>query len=158
MVEIYVSADEVMYMQVGKQVMATYNNTQYPGRIAAVSSVADKNTQYKVTIGLDKPLNLIGDVIDVIIPIDVSRRLLPINAVTSLNDSNGFIYILKNNIPTEYDVKFGKTWGNMIEITSILPGSMKIITSDMSNYDKAKFELFLVQTGNNSVVPSIIPL
>lgn len=139
LVEVFVTSDENRYLKFDQDVLVKYNEETIKWKIKSISSVADKSMLYKVIVQLEKPVSLFGEVVTVILPINISNILLPINSVNVLGESSGFIYILQKNQPLKYNVTIWKTQGDSIEILSPLSPAMEIITSDISNYDKDKF-------------------
>lgn len=145
MVEVYVTAEENKYLTIDQDILVKYNEETISWKIKSISSVANQSMLYKVIILLDKPVSLVGEVVTVILPIKVTNVLLPLNAVNVLEENSGFIYILKKNQPLKYNISLGKIQWDMIEIVSPLSPAMEVITSDISNYDKEKFNLKKIQ-------------
>lgn len=141
MVEVYVTAEENKYLKLDQTILVKYNEETISWKIKSISSIADKSMLYKVIVELDKSIPLVWDVATVILPIQVTNVLLPLNSVNVLDENSGFIYILKKDQPLKYNVSLGKIQWDMIEILSPLSPAMEIITSDISNYDKEKFKL-----------------
>jgi hypothetical protein len=53
----------------------------------SVSSVADRNTLYKVSIGFEAEVSLLGDVASVQLPISLPYSVLPLNVVTPISQN-----------------------------------------------------------------------
>jgi len=78
-------------------------------------------------------------VVTVYLPVKLENRVLPINVVTSVQNGEGYIYVLKDEKPIKYDVELGQTRGDKIEIISKLPVGMEVILSDVGNFDEEGF-------------------
>ena len=51
----------------------------YAGSIYAISEVADNNLNYKATIVFKSTTNIIGNIVNVKIPVSTGKMLLPLN-------------------------------------------------------------------------------
>jgi len=145
-IEIYINSDEFEYIKKGQNVIIKNWKDLMKGKIKSISQIANKNILYKTIITPENNLELIWEIVEVHIPIKLSKRALPINIITSKNDNNWYIYILENNQPIKYDIKLWKSRGNKIEINSKLKTNLKIITTDIWNYDPQNFNLVVKQT------------
>lgn len=141
LVEVFVTSDENRYLTLDQDILVKYNEETIKWKIKSISSVADKSMLYKVIVQLEKPVSLFGEIVTVVLPIDVSNVLLPLNSVNVLEENSGFIYIIQKNQPLKYNVSLWKIHWDSIEILSSLSPAMEIITSNISNYDKDKFKL-----------------
>lgn len=53
------SSDELQYLRVGQDVEVVSAGVVYSGQIQSIPRVADKSMQYRVVIGLDRPLDVL---------------------------------------------------------------------------------------------------
>ena len=141
LVEVYVSAEESKFLLLGQDAHVEYAGDTYSGVVMSISSVADKNTLYKVVVGLDRPVDLIGDVVNVTFPIRVSSPVLPLNAITPISEYTGAIWIVQGTGLQQINVRLGRVWDDYVQIDSIIPPAYAVVLSDVSNYDEEKFVL-----------------
>lgn len=139
LVEISVTADELGLLGLWQDVVVRYRNVDYTGTIQSLSRVADARTQYPVIVALDRPVDLVGDIAEVHIPLWLGNPVLPLDIVTIRSHNNGLIYIYKDKEITEYPVHIGKVRSTFVEITDPLPAGLDIITSSVENFDEAKY-------------------
>ncbi|MCP4523870.1 MAG: HlyD family efflux transporter periplasmic adaptor subunit [Candidatus Gracilibacteria bacterium] len=143
-VQVSFSKDELSYVEDGMEVFVEYNNMSYTGSIYSISQTADQNLKYKSTIQLNDNVNLIGNIVSIHIPIKINNKLLPLNIVKVLNNNEGEISILKNNLIDRTRVQLGTIYGDSIEILSGVDDDTQIILSYIDNFDPNKFTLSII--------------
>ena len=141
LVEVFVSAEESKYLQLDQYAKVDYAGESYTGTVMSISSVADKNTLYKVVVGLDRPVDLIGDVVNVSFPLRVSTPVLPINAITPISQYTGSIWILYGTGLQKIDVQIWRVRDDYVQIQSPLAPNLTVVLNDVSNFDEEKFVL-----------------
>lgn len=135
-----VSIDELPYLRVGQEIAVTSAGVLYTGQIQSVPRVADNAMQYRVVVGLDRPLDVIGAVARVRLPLRVWVPVVPLNAVTGLQWWKWVITVLNtDNELSTLSVEFGNVWGTYIEILSSVPEEYRIVLNDVGTYDANDF-------------------
>jgi hypothetical protein len=80
-VQVAFSDNEKDYIFPGQKVIVSYNNIEIEGKIYAISDVADSNLNYSATIVFESGINIIGSLVDVYIPLNSEKKLIPVNIV-----------------------------------------------------------------------------
>jgi len=140
-IEIFLNSEEYSHINENQSVIIKNWEFITKWKIKTINSIANQNILYKIKIKPENEEILLWEVVEVYIPIQVQKRLLPINIVGSLDSNKGFVNILKDWEPIKYDIELWKVRWDKVEINSKLPTSLEIITTDISNYDPQKFEL-----------------
>jgi multidrug resistance efflux pump len=114
--------------------------------VSAVSTISNANLLSTVRISLPKSEKYIGKTATILFPEGNSEKqswlALKLDSVNIITEGEWEIYILgTDGKPVKKQVKLGKIRGNIIEILDTFPDGTIIISSDMSNYDPAKFDL-----------------
>ena len=140
-VEISFSKQEKELIKEGDKVFIHMWEEKITGKIYAISTVADKNLNYKAIIIFESGVNIIWNLVSVEIPIVTDKMLVPINIVTTKWDNRGTIKTLSGTTFNDVWIKLGEVFGEYIEVVScdIKCKNLKIIMSDISNFDKNKF-------------------
>lgn len=140
-IEVYVNADERSYIAQDQFAKIIYDGQEITWTILSVSSVADRNTLYKVSIGFEAEVSLLGDVASVQLPILLPYSVLPLNVVTPISQNKWFIWLYDGTWLQRQDVVLGRVWESYIEILSGLSSWMDVVTTDVSYFDPLKFEI-----------------
>lgn len=140
-VEVYVTAEERWYLSFDQSVKISYGWLDFTWYIFSVSSVADKNTLYKVVVGFDDTVSLLGGIASVKLPVSLPFQVLPINVITPVNENKWFIWIYNGTGIQRQTVILWRVWDSYVEIYSWIFNGMKIITTDVSYFDPSKFSL-----------------
>lgn len=120
-VEIFVGAQEVELIDEQTDVQVLYQDTAYPGVVSSISRIANQNLQYKVIVALQDPLPLVGEVVQVQLPIVSDYLLLPLDVVTVTQSNTGYIYTYDatrtgaNALQREF-VPLGRVYGDFIQL------------------------------------------
>ncbi len=109
--------------------------------IYAISDVADKNFNYKTTVVFHSGTNIIGNLVNVKVPISTEKMLLPINIITTKWDDIGTVKTLSWSTFADVRVRLGEVFSDTVEIVSCAQDceSLNIIMNDVSNFDENKF-------------------
>lgn len=140
-IEVYVNADERSYIAQDQFAKIIYDGQEITWTILSVSSVADRNTLYKVSIGFEAEVSLLGDVASVQLPILLPYSVLPLNVVTPISQNKWFIWLYDGTGLQRQDVVLGRVWESYIEVLSGLSSWMDVVTTDVSYFDPLKFEI-----------------
>lgn len=135
LIEISFTAKEYPYVVVWDEVHVVYNDVQLTWTIQSLSSVATAAWSYKAIVSLSEPVSLLGGVARVILSLDSPYTVLPLNAVTSLSDGEGYIWVIDGDELKKYTVSLGLVWWEYIEIIDEIPLDVQIVTSDVTNFD-----------------------
>lgn len=146
-IEVALGADERDQVQDGQEVQITTETQTFSWTLSSLSRTADRNLTYKALINVDQTVTLLGDVVEVNIPLQNAKLLMPINIITIIDSTTWLLPLFDQNTRTiqEKTVQLGKVWGNQIEILSDIDPHTQIIASDISNYDENKYELQIKQ-------------
>ena len=140
-VEISFSSREKDLVGVGQEVFVDVWFQKIPGTIYSISDVADTNLNYKSTIVFDGWVSIIGNIVTILIPISTEKMLIPINIIDTQGEEIGMVTTLSGSIFENVRVRMGEVFGEYVEIVSCAQNcdDLKIITSDVTNYDENKF-------------------
>lgn len=137
-----VSSDELQYLRIGQDVEVVSAGVVYSGQIQSVPRVADKSMQYRVIIGLDRPLDVLWTTARVRVSFGVGTPVVPLNAVTWLQWGKWVITVLDNdNQLSPLSVIFGKVRWSYIEILTPIPDTYRIVLNDVWTYDPMDFQI-----------------
>jgi hypothetical protein len=140
-VELYLSSDEIKFLKVGSPVDVVYSNTTLKGKIDSISTVSSKDFTFKTVVKLQETVSIIGDFVEVVLPIELDNLLLSINVLKVLPENKAIVYGYENGKIVEKEVNLGQTYGDKIEIIDVLDKNFEIITTDIKNYNDAEFVL-----------------
>jgi hypothetical protein len=126
-IEVYVNADERSYLVKDQFAKILYDGQEITGTILSISSVADRNTLYKVSIGFEAEVSSLGDVASVKLPISLPYSVLPLNVVTPISQNKGFVWLYDGTGLQRQDVVLGRVWESYIEILSGLSSEMDVV-------------------------------
>jgi len=139
LIEVFVNSDEYNYVSVWQEVMVYSSRDSVSGSVSSVSSVADRNMLYKVTVELLSGLDILWTTANVYIPLNMWNNVLPVNSVIVTAPNRWFVYILSWWELDRYFVDIARVWGSFVELSSVLPENTDVIISDVSNYDSQEF-------------------
>lgn len=140
-IELYVNSDERSYIAQDQFAKIIYDDQIITWIILSISSVADRNTLYKVSIGFEAEVSLLGDVASVQLPILLPYSVLPLNVVTPISKNKWFVRLYDGTWLQRQDVVLGNVWESYIEILSGLSIWMNIVSNDISYFDPLKFKI-----------------
>jgi hypothetical protein len=137
------SEKEIEWILVWQEVSINYEDKTWTWRVVAVWSVWDKNGNIPVEIYITGWDFTIGSYANVEIPTSRSSSMIPLNAV-SIVDNNLWQIILRNG--SELETRRVKLWlvlWNYIEVTDKFEGSYQIVLTDIKNYNKETMNLIV---------------
>ncbi len=139
--EVGLSEKELDFVKQGQKVVVNYWEKQILGKIKSISPVADDNLMYKTTIEFSQKFKTIWWLVDIQIPVKTKQTLVPINMVEVTGEAKWVLKTLSWGLLENYPIELWKVWGDKIEISSKFPNNLDIITTNISNFDEAKFDL-----------------
>ncbi len=145
-VQVAFSSTEVWFIEVWQEVKVVIGTQSIVGTIYSLSDVADKNLNYVSTIVFESGVNIIGDIVQVLIPIKTEKTLYPLNIITVWWNNVGSVNIFTPQWLDEAELELWEIYGDYAEIISCTYkneacSNQKIIVSDVSNYENEKFNL-----------------
>jgi len=142
-VEIALSKEELVYANIWQKLVIEVWDEQISGSIYSISEVADANLNYTSTIVFDAGTNIIGNIVNVIIPIETGKMLVPLNMLEVKGDDIALVKTLSWSTFSDVRVRMWDTYGWYSEIVSCARQceELKIITNDISNFDENKFNI-----------------
>jgi len=149
-IELYFKENELSYINVWDSVFAQIWEKNLTWAIYSISSVSDDSLNYKVLAVFNEKIQNIWWVIDVKIPVKSNSILLPIEIVKLVWTNKWTINIYENGKIVQKEILLWKMYKNNIEFLSFLDWTkdtknIKIITTDISNYDENKYTLKIEQ-------------
>lgn len=142
-VEIGINSNELQNFKIWNKVSVNYNWDELTWTILSIWTVADSNLNFKVIISVDTPTALIWGFVTVNVPIDLDSVMLPVNFVYPLTISKWYINIYSWDKIEKLNITIWSVIQDKIEILSELESWMKIIVSDVSNYDPNKHNIVM---------------
>lgn len=140
-VEVGITATEYNKINSWTIVTIEYMWSTLSGDIISMSSKAESNGLYNLTIKLKEKIEIIWDTAEISIYSKTTRKTLPLNIVKPLDKNNGYIYVLKDGEPEIMNVVFGNIRWDQIEIQTDIPQDTIIITNNIENYNPNIHEL-----------------
>ncbi len=160
-IEIFLSFSEKQLIKIWDKVEINYMWEKLKWSISAISKVADQNLNYKVKVSINSKVNILGNIVEVIIPIFLDKQLIYLSDIKVQSDWIWEINVLSPhpNPPltgegteewTEIKkvlVKFWEFYWDKVEIIwcKYLEkkecDNLEIITNDISNFDSNKFNI-----------------
>ncbi len=138
------SKDELKFIHVWKQVFIKHWEKEFSWEINTISSQADENLKYHSKIYFSEKLDFKWDIVKVLIPIKLKDNyIVPLNILKVQNNNTAILNLYLNNNIVEKKVNIWKIYWDKIEILDKLSINTNIITTDISNFDKNKFNLKL---------------
>jgi len=146
-IEVTLSFEEVWNVAVGDQVSVNYNNTAYDAKIFSKSILADENLNYSVKIILWEKVFLVWNIVKIDFHFQTDKIMVPIDLVEIESNNVWILKTYENNKLGEFTIKLGKIIWNKVEMlwslseNTEINDNMKIITTDMWNYDPKKYNI-----------------
>ena len=142
-VEIGLSRDELWFAKVWQNVVVKTWTEDINWKIYAISDIADANLNYKTTIVFDSTVNIIWNIVDVEISIETWKMLIPLNIIEVQDSEIGVVKTLSGSTFSDVRIRMWEVFGKYVEIVSCAKQceELKIITSDISNFDENKFTI-----------------
>ena len=140
-VRIFVNDQERQYLFNGKNITIRTRSEDIVARVSNISSIANGSFQYQVIIVLEQDVPLVGDFVDVLLPVSVDETVLPLDVVTVTQQWKWYIYAWHEWKIQKLFIELGDIRDNKIVVHSVLPQKLQIITTSMSNFDANKFDI-----------------
>ncbi|MCD5375457.1 biotin/lipoyl-binding protein [Candidatus Gracilibacteria bacterium] len=142
-VEISFSKGERDLLTENVEVEISVQGEVYVGNIYAVSEIADDNLNYRATIVFDSGVNIIGNLVNIKVPVNTGKMLLPLNILEIQGEGIALVKTLSGSTFADVRIRLGEVFGEYAEIISCAENceDLNIITSDVSNYDENKFTI-----------------
>lgn len=146
-IEIWLSFQEVDLIKVWTKVKITYIDKEIDWNISSISPIADNNLNYKAKVSINSKVNISWNIVDVIIPVNLEKKLIPLEVLKVKSDKMWEINILKDDKIVKIVVDFGWFYWDKVEILGCTYLNVKeceeinIITNDISKFDENKFSI-----------------
>ena len=142
-VQISFTASEQELVARGQQVKVTFAGNEVRWEIYSISEIADENLNYISTIVFDSGINIIGNIVNVTVPISTWEVLLPINIIETQWDDIWLVKTLSWGTINSVRIRMWEVYGEYVELVSCAKQceELNIIINDISNYDANKFNL-----------------
>lgn len=148
-VEISFNKDELNLVFEWTKVFVKFDGNSYTGSILSLSRTADNNLKYRSVVEIDEPVNLIGNIVMVKIPVILKNILLPINIIKIKDSWIWTLNILKETTSSwitelsigQLEVNVWDIYSDKVEIISEVMVDEKLILNYVDNFDKDKFKL-----------------
>lgn len=140
------SKDELSFIENWSKAFVDFNWKTYTGSIYSISSIADSNLKYISRISFDDDKSFIGDIVNISIPFKSKNKLLPLNIVKITSSWDWIINTFADWKIVEKTVKIWRIFSDKIELLEKLDSEVKIITTNIDNFDENKFNLILKNT------------
>jgi len=142
-VQISFTASERELVARGQQVKVNFSGSEVMWEIYSISDIADENLNYISTIVFDSGINIIGNIVNVMVPISTWEVLLPINIIETQWDDIWLVKTLSWGTISSVRIRMGQVYGEYVELVSCAKQceQLNIITNDTSNYDANKFNI-----------------
>lgn len=141
-IEVKVTAEEKQYMRVGQEVEIVYEDVVVTGQVSEMASVADSTANYLVKISLGEKVGVdIGSFVTVKIPLQWGNTVIPLNAVTIVDNNRWQIFLWDGVNIVVRTVDLGSVYGKGIEVNESFETGLELIVSDISRYDGDKMSI-----------------
>ncbi len=146
-VKIYFDKKELSLVNIWKNIYWKNDWKIYTWSIYSISNIADNNFKYPAIINFNNWFNLIGDLLEIEIPIKTEKYFLPINIVQIVKDNIWYVNVLKDWKIKNVQLNFWEIQNDKIEIRWCITllekecTSLNIILNDITNYDEEKFNI-----------------
>lgn len=140
-VELFVTSEELKYLEVDDEVEVLYQTSKIPAKIESISQVSTRDFTFKVVVTLLENVNIIGDFVEVSLPIQAQNILFPINILQVIPGNKALVSLYNSWEIQTQEVNLWKVYGNMVEILDFPSDAGEIIITDVKNYNSTDFEL-----------------
>ncbi len=146
-VEIWLNFSETKFIKVWNKVKINYMWEKLEWNISSISPIADQNLNYKAKVSINSKVNISGNIVEVLIPVNLDKRLIWLQNLKVKSDKIGEINTFKNNKIEKVLVNFWNFFGENVEIIWCVDlekkdcDNLEIITSDISKFDIEKFNI-----------------
>jgi multidrug resistance efflux pump len=146
-VEIWLNFSEIKFIKTWDKVVINYLWEKLNWSINSISKVADSNLNYKTKISIDSKVQISWNIVEVIIPVKISKKLIPLRNLKVKLDLIWEINTLENNTLKKVLVQFWNFYWESVEIIWCKDlednkcDNLDVIVNDITNYDKEKFNI-----------------
>ncbi len=137
------SEKEIDWIVVWQEVSVVYEDTIGTWRVVAVWSVGDKNGNIPVEIYITDGEFTIWTYASVSIPTNRSSSMIPLNAVSIVDNNVGQIVVRDGNEISTKRVRLWLVLWNYIEIVDWIEKTYQVVLTDTKNYDKETMNLII---------------
>lgn len=146
-VKVYLSKQELDLVKEGQEAFLDIGGATIKGELVSVSKIANSSLNYEASILIDDSISIVGNVVDVQIPVTLENPLFPVKIIETIGNGKAQIKVLSETgswmLIENKIIDLGSIWGNSIEVISELEKNSQVITSEVGNYDPLKFTLQL---------------
>lgn len=140
-IKLFLSEKEVQGIQVWKEVIITNENYSWTWVVVSVWVVGDKNGNFPVEIYIESWEFVIWSYTDVSIPANRWSFMLPINAVSIIDNNIWQIVLWDWTSLSTQRVRLWIVLWQSIEVKDSIDQKYKVVISDIKNYDKEKMTI-----------------
>ncbi len=140
-VNIDLSDKELEWIMVWDSVQLQQDQTQWTWVVVSIGKVADKNGNYPVKIVIEDWDFAVGSFIDVVLTASRWNKVIPLNAITIVDNGIWQIVVWDGNTISTKLVTLGMIFGNYAEITDTFDSTYQLVISDVKNYDPTKMTI-----------------
>ncbi len=138
--DVFLPTEDIEKIKVWEKVNINYQKKEYKGKVLSISTLADKNLNYRVKIDLEKDIQLVGGIAEVSFDLQAQFPLIPINAVSILETledgtKKAEIQVFENDALKKQIVNLRNVYGDKIELLTELEPSTQIILNDTSKFN-----------------------
>ena len=138
-VEISISEGESKLLKIWDSVYTALNWKKVKWSIVSISLSADNNLNYKTKISFGSKFDSLWNIVDLVIPVETGKRLVPLNIIEVIGKGKGMINTISWGTVAQHEIKLWEVWWDSIEVISSLPSDMQVITTNLSNFDTNRF-------------------
>lgn len=139
--EIVLTKQEVDTIEVGTEVMLTYEGKISTGVLSEIGTTPSVGISYKAIISTRAGDIPSGTLVEVMMPIHSPYIVIPLNWVRLVNTTQGKITLRDGKELHEEVISLGKLKGDQIEVTSLLASWTSLVTSDTKQFDPEKYDI-----------------
>lgn len=144
-----VEASIVPLLKAGSSQVVKYQGSSYMGTIVGVSQVATDSLLYSARIILSDTTLLLGQVASIELNIPSTYPVLPTDIIKVISDKRGELQTLSGGTIVPLEVELGRIAGDRVEVTSTVDPNVRIVTSNVLNFDPKKSEIVVENTKRN---------
>lgn len=137
-VNVTLSDKELEGITVGDSVSLVQDQNLWTWVVVSIGKVADKNGNYPVKVFIEEWEFAVGSFIDVAISASRTNKVIPLNAITIVDNSLWQIVVWDGSEITTKLVTLGMVFGDYAEIKDTFDSTYQLVISDVKNFDPAK--------------------
>lgn len=140
-IKLSVSEKELDGIEVWKNVTLKSEGIEGNWLIVSVWRVADKNWNFPIEIYIENWDFAIGTYVDIEIPASRWTSMIPLNAVSIIDNNIGQIVLWNWSELSTKTISLGLVFWQYVEVKDVLDPNSAIVISDIKNYDKDKMNI-----------------